>query len=275
MPNLEDYQLRFVQAVRQVIAGNWLHKRPAIRILDMGCDCSGLQIAELTRLTKGEVVGINIPDDFPSESAMMIAGQQASLLRMDGMQLQFPDQSFDLVISANVIEHVPDPTKFIREAARVLKPNGVCYLETAPLWSGPRGHHVMESMIAQNCPQEANFRDDGSVIPHWSHLTLDRNQLAELLRQKLQPETCDYIIQLVYDSTVLNRIPWRNILKSLEEAFPFNSITPWDQHHENEEYRPQDNLDDYSVYGFHALGRKRPKSWIKWKLCHRLRRLGW
>lgn len=137
---------------------------------------------------------------------MEAAGARVKLIRMDGMNLTFPDTSFDFVISANVIEHVPDPTKFIREAARVLKPNGVCYLETAPVWSGPRGHHVMESMIAENCPLETNFRDDGSVIPHWSHLTLDWNQLAELLRQKLRPATCDYIIQLVYDSDILNRV---------------------------------------------------------------------
>ena len=275
MPQLEDYQLRFVSAVEKVIAANWLQKRPNIRVLDMGCDCTGRQLAEISRLIRGEAVGINIPSDFPSPHAIEAAGSRVQLIRMDGMNLTFPDASFDLVISANVIEHVPDPTKLIREAARVLKPNGVCYLETAPVWSGPRGHHVMESMIAENCPQETNFRDDGSVIPHWSHLTLDRHQLSELLRQKLQSSTCDYIIRLVYDSDILNRVSLQTIRDSLATAFPFISISPWNQYHEDEKYRPQDHLDDYNIYGFHALGRKRPQSLIKWKLCNRLRLLGW
>jgi SAM-dependent methyltransferase len=232
-------------------------------------------LAEISRLIRGEAVGINIPSDFPTPLAKITAGNRVQLIRMDGMNLDFPDESFDLVISANVIEHVPDPTKFISEAARVLKPNGVCYLETAPVWSGPRGHHVMESMITDNCPRERAFKDDGTVIPHWSHLTLEREQLADLLSQKLQPETCKYIINLVYDSSVLNRVTWRVIRRSIEDAFPFVTITPWKQHHDNESLRPRDTQDDYNVYGFHALGRKRPKPWIHSKLCYRLRYLGW
>jgi ubiquinone/menaquinone biosynthesis C-methylase UbiE len=274
MVSLEDYQLRFVDAVRKVIAGNWLRSRPAIRILDMGCDCSGRQIAEISRLTKGEVVGINIPEDFPTESAVVNAGNRGRLLRMDGMNLQFEDASFDLVISANVIEHVPDPTKFIREAARVLRPNGVCYLETAPLWTGPKGHHIMESMIAENCPMESGFRDDSSIIPDWSHLVLDRCQMEQILKNRVRSETTDYILRYLYDSKDLNKTPWRIIKKSISQSFPIASITPIRLEASNSSFVPTDGLDDYSVYGFHALCRKSPKPWLQRKLCHRLRRLG-
>ena len=274
MPNLEEYQLRFVDAVKKVIAGNWLRSRPAIRILDMGCDCSGNQIAAISQFTRGEVVGINIPENFPSESAVANAGKRGRLLRMDGMNLQFEDASFDLVISANVIEHVPDPTKFISEAARVLRPNGVCYLETAPLWTGPRGHHIMESMIAENCPWESHFRDDGSIIPDWSHLVLDRPQMEEMLRDRVLPETSDYILQYLYDSTDLNKTPWRIIKNSILTSFPFVAITTIPLEACTSSFLPTDELDDYSVYGFHALCRKSPKPWLQRKLCYRLRRLG-
>lgn len=144
MPNLEDYQIRFVSAIQKVIAGNWLRKRPKLRVLDIGCDCSGRQLAEVSRLIQGEVVGINIPTNFPTAEARQTAGPQVTLLNMDGMQLEFPDNSFDLVVSANIIEKVPALTRFIREAARVQMPRGACYLETAPACSGPRGHHIMD-----------------------------------------------------------------------------------------------------------------------------------
>lgn len=42
----------------------------------------------------------------------------------DLMNLSFPDQSFDLIISADVFEHIPDPYQAHREVFRVLKPGG-------------------------------------------------------------------------------------------------------------------------------------------------------
>ena len=77
---------------------------------------------------RGEVVGINIPEGFPSPAAVATAGDRVRLLRIDGMQLEFPDDSFDFVISANVIEHVPSVARFVAEASRVLKPDGICYM---------------------------------------------------------------------------------------------------------------------------------------------------
>lgn len=272
--DLADYQQRFVEAVERVIAGNWLRRRPYIRILDMGCDCSGRQLAAISRLTRGTTVGINIPLGFPSPSAVALAGPQVELVRMDGMNLQFPDECFDLVISANVLEHVPDPTRFICEAARVLKPDGVCYMETAPVWSGPRGHHIMEGMVAENCPQETGFRDDGTIIPDWSHLSMTRQQMFELLTGKLMPETCEYITSYLYDTSDLNKQPWSVIRSAFEGAFPYIRLATRPFHSADSARMPTDQAEDYSIYGFDAVGRKQPQGWIPATFSRRLRRIG-
>ena len=45
--------------------------------------------------------------------------------------LTFPDNSFDLIISGDVLEHVPDPNAAFRETFRVLRPGGF-HLFTVP-----------------------------------------------------------------------------------------------------------------------------------------------
>lgn len=46
----------------------------------------------------------------------------------DGACLPLPSESFDLVISDNVIDHARDPAGIVAELARVLAPGGVLYL---------------------------------------------------------------------------------------------------------------------------------------------------
>lgn len=45
-----------------------------------------------------------------------------------------PDASFDVILCTEVLEHVPEPAKAIREIARILKPGGRLFM-TAPLGS--------------------------------------------------------------------------------------------------------------------------------------------
>lgn len=46
----------------------------------------------------------------------------------DIIDLPFPDETFDLIICAHVLEHVPDDRRAMREFARVLTPGGVAIL---------------------------------------------------------------------------------------------------------------------------------------------------
>ncbi|MCG3197503.1 MAG: putative S-adenosylmethionine-dependent methyltransferase [bacterium] len=48
----------------------------------------------------------------------------------DICNLPFPDCSFDVVVSSEVIEHVPEPKRAVSELARVLKPGGLLALTT-------------------------------------------------------------------------------------------------------------------------------------------------
>lgn len=48
----------------------------------------------------------------------------------DGEALPFRDESFDVAISSDVIEHLPDARRHIAEVARVLRPGGLYFIKT-------------------------------------------------------------------------------------------------------------------------------------------------
>ena len=50
----------------------------------------------------------------------------------DILEIPVPDQSFDVVLCTEVLEHVPEPIKAVRELTRILRPGGTLLL-SAPL----------------------------------------------------------------------------------------------------------------------------------------------
>lgn len=46
----------------------------------------------------------------------------------DALQLSFPDNTFDLIVSVDVMEHVGNPKRMTEEIARVLRPGGMAFI---------------------------------------------------------------------------------------------------------------------------------------------------
>src|SRR5271156_2994123 len=54
----------------------------------------------------------------------------AAFAQADAQQLPYPDETFDVVVSCETIEHLPDPFEGIKEMARVCRSGGLLYLTT-------------------------------------------------------------------------------------------------------------------------------------------------
>jgi SAM-dependent methyltransferase len=111
------------------------------RVLDAGCGGGGMPLSFAEEADY--VVGIDLVNRF-GQAGVTLADQRITrnlrFLQADGQALPFPDATFDWVFSHAVIEHVKDAPRYLREAARVLKPGGSMYLSTAPYLSFAGAH---------------------------------------------------------------------------------------------------------------------------------------
>jgi phosphatidylethanolamine/phosphatidyl-N-methylethanolamine N-methyltransferase len=97
---------------------------PGAKVLEVGIG-TGLSMAAYP--SHCEVTGIDLASDMlerAREKADENGWRHFRLLEMDALNLEFPDNTFDYVLSFHVISVVPDPVRMMREIHRVCKPEG-------------------------------------------------------------------------------------------------------------------------------------------------------
>jgi len=96
-----------------------------LRVLDVGCG-TGRHTIPLLEMG-ASVVGLDFSPEMLSIARQRTANRDVEFLQHSLPDpFPFTDESFDLVISGLVVEHVPDLETVFRECLRVLKPGGRC-----------------------------------------------------------------------------------------------------------------------------------------------------
>lgn len=100
---------------------------PGTRVLELGGG-SGLQARQIAGWGC-RVVSVDI--DLSERRGRLVFPVRL----YDGLHLPFPDASFDVVFSSNVLEHVERRIELLEEVARVLRPGGVAiHILPTPTW---------------------------------------------------------------------------------------------------------------------------------------------
>jgi glycosyltransferase involved in cell wall biosynthesis/SAM-dependent methyltransferase len=101
------------------------------QVLDIGAG-SGVIAASLAERVgpEGRVIGIDLVDQ-------RVVAEGYDFVQVTDTNLPFEAESFDLVVSNHVLDHVggvPEKAHHLDEIRRVLRPNGSCYLAVANRW---------------------------------------------------------------------------------------------------------------------------------------------
>ena len=119
-------------------------------VLDIGCG-SGYGANYLLNCGAKEVVGGDMSEEAIEYAAKHYQRDTLHFLLLDAQRLSFPDRCFDVIVSFELIEHLPRAADFLSECRRVLKDNGTFICSTpnkktaSPDSEKPRArYHVRE-----------------------------------------------------------------------------------------------------------------------------------
>jgi SAM-dependent methyltransferase len=121
---------------------------PPGRVLDLGCGTGH----SFHLLAPRETVGVDLDPGS-------LAGQDRETVVADMRDLPFKDGSFDSVVAAHSLEHVPNPEAVLEEVARVLRADGMALITT---------------------PNRLTFGRPDEIIDPYHYVEFDPDQLREV-----------------------------------------------------------------------------------------------
>lgn len=199
-PHLPSWRQPFYLHLRPL----WLALSEALstcqgKVLDVGC---GLQPYR-PMLGAGTTEYVGLDRESPMATPTVVG---------DAMDIPFPDGHFDVVLSTQVLEHVPEPERALREAVRVLRPGGRLILSVPGVWpthEAPHDYwrftrHGLERLLDQHgISYDRLVRLGGlwATVGQMANLELQRG----VFRRELVP-----FVNLF--SAALDRLTWREDL---------------------------------------------------------------
>jgi 2-polyprenyl-3-methyl-5-hydroxy-6-metoxy-1,4-benzoquinol methylase len=112
------------------------------RVLEVGCGAAALAVSAAGRGSAAVASDISMRWLVLARKRIEEAEVDVDLVCCAVETLPFPDESFDVVIAGDVVEHVSDQRLFARECARTLAPGGMLFLATPNRFSLGLEPHV-------------------------------------------------------------------------------------------------------------------------------------
>lgn len=206
--NYEDGVTRFEQEKLHEMIIKKVPSTASI-ILDMGCGNAWVAAHFLSR--GKQVISADIGQTNLLKALKTYPGEGHFGLCADANRLPLKDKSVDVVIAAEIMEHVYDPTAFIASLYRVLKPGGLLII-TTPY------HEKIEYSLCIHCNRPT---------PRHAHLhSFHEKNINPLLPNDVSPELEIFMNKYLLKSRfyiILKWLPvsiWRWFDQMMEKILP-------------------------------------------------------
>jgi len=153
------------------------HLQPHMHLLDVGCG-PGTITTDLAKLVpQGRAVGIEPvaePLEYARSFAWTAGVPNVHFMIGDANEIPFPDAAFDIAHSHQVLQHVKDPVKILKELKRVTKPGGFVASSVSD-WGGFVVYPSVEGMddFLELFPKVSKFtggeQEGGRRLRSWAH----------------------------------------------------------------------------------------------------------
>lgn len=203
------YRAKFVD-VPNVIA-EWLGDHGGLKgrdILDFGCGEATMALSIALRFAARRVVGVEIHKEI--DNCIPYAYAQLGLEDLPGnleLKRMDPDSPlkeagmFDVIYSWSVFEHVAQNliVDCFQKLKNVLRPGGIMFLQTTPLYYSAEGSHLKPWVPAP-----------------WAHLSMQQDLLYAALREKIEDAGQFEQLRSVYET--LNRATAPELIRAVQRA---------------------------------------------------------
>jgi 2-polyprenyl-3-methyl-5-hydroxy-6-metoxy-1,4-benzoquinol methylase len=128
-------------------------------VLDVGCGEGVLTERFAQRLGSGRVVGVDLDDAKLRAEWDKRARPNLDFRALDGPDLPFAKDEFDIACAIEVLEHVPDPERTLAEMVRVASRHVLVSVPREPLW---RALNMLRGAYVRNLGNTPGH------VNHWS-----------------------------------------------------------------------------------------------------------
>jgi len=159
---------------RTVLAGR--------RVLDVGCGYGGRTVFYAEHCDAAEVHGVEPFEAMVERCRRFAAARGCANVHFEvarAEELPYPDESFDAVVSYDVLEHVDDPRVALREMGRVLRGGGSAWLVFPTYLSASAAHLDYVTRV----PMLHRIFDPGTIVR-----VVNRRLEAEPDRFRVEPQ---------------------------------------------------------------------------------------
>jgi len=110
------------------------------KVLDVGCGLGGKSVRYAKEGAEICAIDCKLDDVAFARNFSFLQNIQVDFLQSDATSLSFSDNTFDVIILNDIIEHLSKPFDVLKECFRVLNQNGVIFVNFPPFYGLKGGH---------------------------------------------------------------------------------------------------------------------------------------